>query len=209
MDKFVSRKEVLKVLGVHYHTLYRMIERKEIEYIDIGNKFLFNLDKYMRDKGVNNKIKKKICYCRVSSQKQKEDLERQIEFMKEKYPGYEIISDIGSSLNLNRKGLVKILDMAIEGEIDELVIAYKDRLARFGFDMIENLIHKYSKGKIIIVNREKEKTPMEEVSEDIISIMNVYVAKINGLRKYKTQMEKDLFKIPDERNERNESEVES
>jgi excisionase family DNA binding protein len=198
MDKFVSRKEVLKVLGVHYHTLYRMIERKEIEYIDIGNKFLFNLDKYMRDKGVNNKIKKKICYCRVSSQKQKEDLERQIEFMKEKYPGYEIISDIGSSLNLNRKGLVKILDMAIEGEIDELVIAYKDRLARFGFDMIENLIHKYSKGKIIIVNRDKEKTPMEEVSEDIISIMNVYVAKINGLRKYKTQIEKDLFKIPEE-----------
>ena len=198
MDKFVSRKEVLKVLGVHYHTLYRMIERKEIEYIDIGNKFLFNLDKYMRDKGVNNKIKKKICYCRVSSQKQKEDLERQIEFMKEKYPGYEIISDIGSSLNLNRKGLVKILDMGIEGEIDELVIAYKDRLARFGFDMIENLIHKYSKGKIIIVNRDKEKTPMEEVSEDIISIMNVYVAKINGLRKYKTQIEKDLFKIPEE-----------
>jgi putative resolvase len=198
MDKFVSRKEVLKVLGVHYHTLYRMIERKEIEYIDMGNKFLFNLDKYLRDKGVNNKIKKKICYCRVSSQKQKEDLERQIEFMKEKYPGYEIISDIGSSLNLNRKGLVKILDMAIEGEIDELVIAYKDRLARFGFDMIENLIHKYSKGKIVIVNREKEKTPMEEVSEDIISIMNVYVAKINGLRKYKTQMEKDLFKIPEE-----------
>ncbi len=200
MDKFVSRKEVLKVLGVHYHTLYRMIERKEIEYIDMGNKFLFNLDKYLRDKGVNNKIKKKICYCRVSSQKQKEDLERQIEFMKEKYPGYEIISDIGSSLNLNRKGLVKILDMTIEGEIDELVIAYKDRLARFGFDMIENLIHKYSKGKIIIVNREKEKTPMEEVSEDIISIMNVYVAKINGLRKYKTQMEKDLFKIPEENN---------
>jgi predicted site-specific integrase-resolvase len=66
--------------------------------------------------------------------------------------------------------------------------------------MIENLIHKYSKGKIVIVNREKEKTPMEEVSEDIISIMNVYVAKINGLRKYKTQMEKDLFKIPVENN---------
>ena len=109
MDKFVSRKEVLKVLGVHYHTLYRMIERKEIEYIDIGNKFLFNLDKYMRDKGVNNKIKKKICYCRVSSQKQKEDLERQIEFMKEKYPGYEIISDIGSSLNLNRKGSISFV----------------------------------------------------------------------------------------------------
>lgn len=209
MDKFVSRKEVLKVLGIHYHTLYRLIERNEIEYIDMGNKFLFNLDKYLRDKGVNNKIKKKICYCRVSSQKQREDLERQIEFMKEKYPGHEIISDIGSSLNLNRKGLVKILDMAIEGEIEELVIAYKDRLARFGFDMIENLIHKYSKGKIIIVNREKEKTPMEEVSEDIISIMNVYVAKMNGLRKYKTQMEKDLFKISEERNERNINEIES
>jgi len=94
---------------------------------------------------------------------------------------------------MNRKGLNKIIDMGIKKEIKELVIAYKDRLARFGYDMIENIIKKYSAGKIIIINNEIEKTPIEEVSEDIVSIMNVYVAKINGLRKYKAKLKKTIL----------------
>lgn len=193
MDKFVSRKEVLKVLGIHYHTLYSMIERGDIEYINTGTRYLFNLDKYLVDKGVKNNCKKFICYCRVSSQHQKEDLERQIKFMKERYPTYEIISDIGSGLNFKRKGLTKVIELAIAGELCELVVAYKDRLARFGYDLIENLIKTYSKGKITIVNnKEKEKTPMDEVAEDILAIMNIYTAKMNGLRKYKKNIEVEL-----------------
>jgi predicted site-specific integrase-resolvase len=194
MDKFITRKEVLNILGIHYNTLYDMLSRNEIETIKIKNKHVYNLDKYLREKGVNNKIKKNICYCRVSSNKQKADLERQIEYMKNKYPNYELITDIGSSLNMNRKGLQKIMDLAIMGEINELVIAYKDRLARFGYDMIENIIKKYSNGKIIILNADIEKTPSEEISEDILAIMNVYVAKINGLRKYKKQIKETILK---------------
>ncbi len=193
MDKFVSRKEVLKVLGIHYHTLYSMIEIGDIEYINTGTRYLFNLDKFLKDKGVKNDCKKYICYCRVSSQHQKEDLERQIKFMKERYPTYEIISDIGSGLNFKRKGLTKIIELAIAGELCELVVAYKDRLARFGYDLIETLIKNYSKGKITIVNnKEKEKTPMDEVAEDILAIMNIYTAKMNGLRKYKKNIEVEL-----------------
>jgi predicted site-specific integrase-resolvase len=194
MDKFITRKEVLNILGIHYHTLYEMVDRNEIETIKIKNKSVYNLDKYLRNKGINNKIRKNICYCRVSSNKQKEDLQRQIEYMKNKYPNHEIISDIGSSLNMNRKGLAKLIDMAINGEINELVIAYKDRLARFGYDMIENLIIKYSNGKIVTLNSDIEKTPSEEISEDILAIMNVYVAKINGLRKYKKQIKETILK---------------
>jgi predicted site-specific integrase-resolvase len=194
MDKFITRKEVLNILGIHYHTLYEMVDRNEIETIKIKNKSVYNLDKYLRNKGINNKIRKNICYCRVSSNKQKEDLQRQIEYMKNKYPNHEIISDIGSSLNMNRNGLVKLIDMAINGEINELVIAYKDRLARFGYDMIENLIIKYSNGKIVTLNSDIEKTPSEEISEDILAIMNVYVAKINGLRKYKKQIKETILK---------------
>ena len=113
--------------------------------------------------------------------------------MKEKYPKHEIISEIGSGLNMNRKGLQKIIDMGIKGEINELVITYKDRLARFGYEMIENIIEKYSSGKVTVINNEIEKTPLEEVSEDILSIMNVYVAKINGLRKYKQKLKKTIL----------------
>lgn len=193
MDKFVTRKEVLKVLGVHYHTLYRMAERKDIETITTGTRLMYNLSKYLRDQGVKNN-KKKICYCRVSSQKQKEDLKRQITYMKNKYPDYEMISDIGSSLNFERKGLQMIIDLAISGKIEVLVIAYKDRLARIGYELIDSLIKKYSNGRIEIINSSEEETPEEEVTKDIITIMNVYTAKINGLRKY-TQKIKDEIKI--------------
>ena len=105
--------------------------------------------------------------------------------MKIKYPNYIIIKDIGSGLNYNRNGLLEIIDKAIKGEINELVIAHKDRLTRFGFELIENIIKKYSKGKIVIVNKQNNETPTEELTKDIISIMNIYVAKVNGLRKYK------------------------
>jgi len=64
---------------------------------------------------------------------------------------------------------------------------YKDRLTRFGFDLLEHLISKYSNGKIIVVNKKKEKSIEEEMTEDVLSIMNVYVAKINGLKSHKNR----------------------
>lgn len=186
--EYVKRKEVLKTLGISYPTLYRMADKGEIESMKIGGHTLYNLTKYLRNKEIGKKTKEKICYCRVSSRKQKEDLMRQIEYMKEKYPEHRIISDIGSGLNYNRQGLREIIDKAINGEIEEVVIAYKDRLTRFGYEMIEYMIEKYSGGKIKIINKEEEQTPAEEITKDIVAIMNVYVAKMNGLRKYKKEI---------------------
>ena len=87
-----------------------------------------------------------------------------------------------------------IMEKAINGEIEELVIAYKDRLTRFGYEMIELLIKKYSNERIIIINKEEEETPVEELTKDIVSIMNVYVAKVNGLRKYMTHIKEEIEK---------------
>lgn len=184
----MSRKEASAKLGIHYHTLYALAERKEIETVIVGKQQMYNVDKYLKEKGIENEGKKErreICYCRVSSSKQKGDLKRQVDIMKEKYPTYEIITDIGSGLNYEREGLKKIIDYGIKGEIKEIVITYKDRLARFGYEMIENIIREYSKGEIIIINKEEEATPEDEITKDIISIMNVYTAKINGMRKRK------------------------
>jgi putative resolvase len=206
MAKLVGRKEVLDVLKIHFTTLYDMVKRKEIEAVKIGNKNLYNLEKYLKDNNIstndknnttnaeqlNNKIRKRICYCRVSSNHQKEDLQRQIELVKQYYPNHEIISEIGSGLNFKRKGFLKLLDMSYKGEIEELVVVYKDRLCRFGFEMIEYVIQTFSKGIIIVMNRTEEKTPTEEITEDILAIMNIYVAKMNGLRKYKKAMKKEL-----------------
>lgn len=190
--EFVKRKEALKTLGINYQTLYKIAERKEIETIKIGKNTLYNINKYLRLKNVLYKERIKICYCRVSSNKQKEDLERQVKYMKDKYPTHQIIKDIGSGLNYKRKGLEEIMEKAINGEIEELVLAHKDRLTRFGYEQIEWLISKYSNGKIIIINKDEEETPVEELTKDIISIMNVYVAKVNGLRKYKIKLKEEI-----------------
>ena len=148
-------------------------------------------DNELDNKTKNNKDKLNICYIRVSTLSQKNDLERQRKFMVDKYPTYEIIEDIGSGINFNRKGLRKIIKLAISGKINKLVVAYKDRLTRFGYELIEDLIKDYSDGNIIIEDsKEIKKEPKEELVEDVLQILNVYTAKMNGLRKYSKNTEK-------------------
>ena len=120
---------------------------------------------------------------------QKDDLERQKKLIREKYPEHLMIQDIGSGINLNKRGILKIIDLAIKGKIEELVVAYKDRLARYGYELIEHMIEKYSKGKII--NKKDDLEPEEELAFDVLQIMNVFVEKMNGLRKYKKKTIKD------------------
>jgi len=93
--EFVKRKEALEILGICYKTLYKLADNNEIDTIKIGNNMLYNVNKYLRDRNVLNKERIKICYCRVSSNKQREDLERQVKYMKDKFPTHEIIKDIG------------------------------------------------------------------------------------------------------------------
>ena len=188
MPTYVRRKEVLKKLGVHYQTLYRMENNGLIDVKRTnGGHRLYNLEKYLRENNLKEEEKVNICYCRVSTKKQEKDLKTQIVLMKKKYPGHTIIKDIGSGLNMQRKGLKEIIEMAIAGKIGEIVITYKDRLARFGYDLIEWIVAQYSDGKIKIINKKEEETPEEEITKDILQIMNVYVAKINGRRKNKNK----------------------
>ena len=193
MLKLLTRKEASEELGVHYHTLYVMAKRGDIDVVMIGKQQKYNIQKFLKKQGLYEHLfRRKVCYCRVSSNKQKEDLQRQKNFLTNKYPDYELISDIGSGLNNKRKGFLKIMDYIIKGELEFLVISYKDRLTRFSFDLLEWMINEYSNGKIIVLNKKEEQTPHEEISKDIISIMNVYVAKINGLRKYKSLIKNEF-----------------
>ena len=103
--EYVKRKEALKTLGITYPTLYKMAENNEIDTIIVGSNMVYNVNKYLREKNIIKKERMKYCYCRVSSNKQKEDLERQIAYMKDKFPTHTVISYIGSGLNYHRKGL--------------------------------------------------------------------------------------------------------
>ena len=197
-NKYLNGKNARKILGVHAQTLYNWDRLNKIETIrTIGGHRMYNVEKFLKENGAdkkeeeptkietdNNKLN--ICYVRVSTLSQKDDLERQKKYMQEKYPAYMLIEDIGSGINFNRRGLRKIIKLAINGHINSVVVAYKDRLTRFGFELIEDLIKEYSNGKIIIDDNEKlKKEPKEELVEDVLQILNVYTAKLNGLRKYK------------------------
>lgn len=200
-EKYVSGKEASKILGVHQRTLYQWDEKKWIDVMRTpGGKRMYNVDKYIKE---NNKIdmmsdneidelykkegKLKLSYVRVSSKGQIDDLLRQKKMIKNKYPNHMIIEDIGSGINLDRRGLRKIIKLAISGKIEELVIAYKDRLTRFGYNLIEDLIKEYSNGKIIVIKQKEDITPEEEMVKDVLQIMNIFVAKMNGMRKYKKE----------------------
>lgn len=185
---YVSRKKVIEVLGIHYQTIYNLVKQNKIETMKVGRISKYNLNKYLKDNAIKVKEKRKICYCRVSSQKQNKDLIKQIEFMKKKYPSHEIISDIDSGLNLKRKGLLELINYAIKGEIEEVVITYKDRLASFGYELIESLLKECSNASIKIINKKEEPTPTEELTDDIISIMNIYIPKVSGLKKYEKKI---------------------
>jgi predicted site-specific integrase-resolvase len=129
-----------------------------------------------------------ILYSRVSSSKQKEDLKRQSEYLKTNHvvePTSTIteISDIGSGINFKRPGLLQILGLVKDRKVSTIVVASRDRLARFGFELIEWLCSEYGT-KIVVLDAE-DTTPESELGKDLMSIVQVYCCRWNGRRRYK------------------------
>lgn len=127
--------------------------------------------------------KKKFIYCRVSSKNQLDDLGRQCNSLQSKFPEHALITDCGSGLNFSRKGLKTILEQTMQGNVQEIVVAHKDRLCRFGYELIEFICSK-NNCKIIILDKEKFKSKEQELAEDIMSIITVFSCRKYGSRKY-------------------------
>lgn len=147
------------------------------------------LNHFLGLKGEKQLSKKAIGYCRVSSHKQKDDLERQVEnvktYMIARGYQFKIIKDIGSGINYNKKGLNQLIDKITNSEVNKVVILYKDRLIRFGFELIENLCIKY--GTTIEIIDNTEKTEEQELVEDLIQIVTVFSCRLQGKRANKAK----------------------
>ena len=201
-DGYISPKDARKYLGVTSNTLRVWADQGRIECVKTGKEgshrfykiknFLEGCSNQPKPKQEEKKPeRRKICYCRVSTRNQKDDLGRQEEYLRSRYPNHEYIKDIGSGINFKRKGLKTILEQAFKGNIEELVVAHKDRLCRFGFDVFKFIIEELSGGKIVVLDDSKS-SPEQELVSDVLSIINVFSARINGLRKYKTKIKHDL-----------------
>lgn len=131
---YVSAKKASELLDYTPDHLRRMANEGKIDTIRTGSGHRrYNVEKYIRNE---SSAITTLCYCRVSSSKQRDDLERQVNYMRSIYPEAEIIRDIGSGINFKRKGLNALLDRLLQGDKLQVVIAHRDRLAQFGIDLI-------------------------------------------------------------------------
>lgn len=122
-------------------------------------------------------------YCRVSSVKQKDYLTRKTSLMRELYPSAIIMEDIGSGINYNRKGIKTILELLLRGDRVNLVVANRDRLARFGTELFEFLL-KSNGGKLVVLS-EEDRSSEQKLTEDLLPILHVFSCRMHGGHKYK------------------------
>ena len=190
-------KDFAELLGVSVKTLQRW-DRDGILKANrsLTDRRYYTYDQYLQFKGIQteNDIRDIVIYARVSTRNQKDDLQNQVEFLKQFCNAKGIIvnqciEDFGSGLNYNRKKWNKLLDEVMENKIKIIVISNKDRFIRFGYDWFEKFCEKFNT-KIIIVNNETL-SPNEELVQDIISILHVFSCRLYGLRKYKNQIKED------------------
>ena len=211
MSKYYSINKFSKILGVSAQTLRNGDKKGKLHpHHTSSNGYRYysheQLNQVMNVKPNLDRIV--IGYCRVSSNKQKDDLERQIENMKlyltAQGKPFEIISDIGSGINYKKKGLKELMKRISQNKVDKVVVFYKDRLLRFGFELVEYIASLYDCDIEIIDHTEK--TEQQELVEDLVQIITVFSCKLQGKRANKARkLVKELIDDGGEEDDKNNS----
>ena len=144
----------------------------------------------MLGKAPSKAIRKTLAYARVSSWDQKSDLTRQenrlTSYCSDKGWDYELISDLGSGLNYEKKGLKKLIRQICNREVCRLVIAHKDRLLRFGSALLFRLCEHFG-CEVIILESTVDQSFEQVLTADVIEIMTVFTARVHGRRSHETR----------------------
>ena len=211
MSKYYAINEFSKILGVSAQTLRNWDKNGKLHpHHTSGNGYRYysheQLNQVMNIKPNLNRIV--IGYCRVSSNKQRDDLERQIEnmelYLTSQGKPFEIISDIGSGINYKKKGLKEVIKRISQNKVEKVVVLYKDRLLRFGFELVEYIASLYNCDIEIIDNTEKSEE--QELVEDLVQIITVFSCQLQGKRASKARkLVKELIDEGGEDNDKNNS----
>ena len=188
MNDYLSIGEASRYIGCSISTLRRMEEdgRLKSHYRTFGRHRRYCVNDLNTLLGKHREDDRKVvAYARVSTHKQKNDLKLQEKrvsaYCDEHYDSYELISDLGSGLNYKKRGLVKLIKMILSRQMKVLVLNYKDRLLRFGSEIIFSLCH-YFKVEVVILNQDKNATFEEEFAKDVLEVLTVFSAKLYGSR---------------------------
>ena len=202
IENWYSSKRIRDILQISSQCLYAMKESGRIKYKQISDKkYLYKLpEKFV----VDNSEPKIAIYARVSTTKQKKDLDYQIKCLREyvvsngnKVDDKLVFSDIASGMNENRKALNEMVSMIISGQITKVVISNRDRLTRFGYGYLKNLFDRHN-CEIIEVNLTEDKAFEQELTDDLIAIIHHFSMKFYGKRKNKLKRFENEMKTKDE-----------
>jgi len=188
MGNIISIKEAAMTLGVTPKTLRKWeLDKKITSTRTEGNHRRYDLSKLLNIKSDGSLT---IAYARVSSYDQKDDLVRQVNVL-ESYCAkngwqFEIIQDLGSGMNYKKKGLVRLIKMICTNKVERLVLSHKDRLLRFGSDLVFMLCENFGT-EVVIINRSADNTFEEDLTADVLEIITVFSARLYGSRSHKNK----------------------
>jgi predicted site-specific integrase-resolvase len=196
-DKYVAGSTVRATFDVSASTLRQWSNSGRISVVRMsgssGKRLYLVSDvekafKGFKPRGINGselvgKKKISICYCRVSSAPQRDDLERQERALREEFPDHEIVKDVGSGLNWKRPGFLSVVDRAMRGDVGQVVVSHRDRLCRFGFEFVKHVLAQ--SGCSIVVQHDREESASgnaDELRDDLLAVVTCFVASNNGKR---------------------------
>jgi len=200
-ERLLRPREVCERLGISYTTLYRWIRDGRIRAIrTAGGKYRIPESEVKRiAEGLSTLVETRaVIYARVSSSDQKSDLERQVEYLTQYcsargYRVVDVLSDVASGLNTNRKGLLKLFNYVVDRQVDVVVVTYKDRLTRFGFEYLEYFFNQYGV-RVEVVFGEEPKDAYQELVEDLLAVVTSFAGKLYGLRSHRKKKLVEGFK---------------
>jgi len=189
-ERLLKPKEFCELVGIKYPTFKQYVREGKIKviYTSMGRIRVpySEVERYLGIRQSNET--RAVIYARVSDD-QKEDLKKQISYLTEYctakgYKVVDVLSDVGSGLNTNRKGLMKLFDYVVNRKVDVVAITYKDRLTRFGFEYLEFFFKQYNV-RIEAILGEEDKDTYQEFVEDLMSIITSFAGKLYGMKSHK------------------------
>jgi putative resolvase len=198
MSRFIKIGQAAKILGVSIQTLRRWEEKGYLlpDRKSKGETRYYNLDKLVGKYILENDLT--IGYARVSGHDQKEDLKRQAEalaaYCTKQGWNFQIIQDLGSGMNYRKKGLKNLINLILEKKISRLVLTHKDRLLRFGAELIFTLCE-VQQIEVVMINKGEDISFEEELAQDVLEIITVFSARLYGSRSRKNQKLVEAAKV--------------
>jgi len=191
MAKYVKPNEAANTLGVCLRTLRRWEQEGKIKAVRTpSGQRRYDIETFIKKESEPDTGRATVIYARVSTRPQKADLDRQVERLSALYPGAIVVKEVGGGLNLRRKGLVTLLGRVLRGDIAVIVVAHKDRLARFGFDIIEWLCEQFD-CQIVVLNQ-VSLSPQAELVQDIVAILHSFSSRLYSIRRLENQIKQEL-----------------